>query len=379
MPGLKRFGLRRSRLRRSYWRDGALLLALCGILSACGQEEVAEEAPVIRPVKAVQVNSDGHLGQRSFTGRAKATKELDLSFRVGGTLTELPLKVGDELESGQLVAKLDPATYEADVDQAQATLSRTQATLDNAIVQRERDEQLYEKGHVAKAKLDQSIAAEGEAKADVGAARASLEKARLDLGYTELTAPFTGVVVETYVDNFQDVASKEPVIRLLDSSRIEMVVDIPESLISLVPNARNITVVFDPFPDLNIPAEIVEIGTEASATTRTYPVTLIMDQPEEVTILPGMAGRASGDGGNAPDGPAVSVPVAATFAPDDGSGTFVWVVDTNSGTVSRRPVVTGEVTEFGIAVSDGLEDGEWVVVAGVNYLNDDQQVRLLEE
>ena len=356
-----------------------LPLSLGLALVACDQQEVAEEAPLVRPVKAIQVSNIDQFGQRSFAGRAKATRELDLSFRVGGTMTELPVKIGDELEEGQEVAKLDPATYTAEVDQAKATLSRTQATLDNAKVQRERDKTLFDKGHVAKAKLDQSIALEGEAKADVNAARASLEKAELDLSYTELKAPFPGVIVETYVDNFQDVRAKEPVVRLLDSSRIEMVVDIPENLISLVPNATNVKVVFDPFPNLEIPAEIKEIGTEASATTRTYPVTLIMDQPEEATILPGMAGKASGDGQAGAGSGNLSVPVAATFTPDDGGGTFVWVVDPNTKQVQKRPVTTGKVTELGIAVDDGLEEGEWVVVAGVSYLQEDQEVRLLEE
>ena len=133
------------------------------------------------------------------------------------------------------------------------------------------------------------------------------------------------------------------------------------------------------FPDIEIPAEIKEIGTEASATTRTYPVTLIMDQPDGATILPGMAGKASGDGSAGDQGASLSVPVAATFTPDDGAGTFVWVVDPSTKQVTRRPVTTGEVTEFGITVSDGLEDGEWVVTAGVSYLKDDQEVRLLEE
>ena len=357
----------------------ALPLALGLALAACDKQEVAEEAPPIRPVKAVQVAPVDQFGQRNFPGRAKATRELDLSFRVDGTLTELPVNIGDELEQDQEVAKLDPATYQAAVDQAKASLSRAQATLDNAKVQRERDKTLFDKGHVAKAKLDQSIALEGEARADVSAARANLEKAQLDLGYTDLRAPFAGVIVETYVDNFQDVRAKEPVVRLLDSSRIEMVVDIPESLISLVPKARGIQVVFDPFPNVKIPAEIKEIGTEASATTRTFPVTLIMDQPEEVTILPGMAGRASGDGSARGDTASISVPVAATFTPDEGGGTFVWVIDPDTKQVKRRPVTTGEVTDLGISVSDGLEEGEWVVVAGVSYLRDDQEVRLLEE
>ena len=74
-----------------------------------------------------------------------------------------------------------------------------------------------------------------------------------------------------------------------------MTVSIPESQSSLAPHVRNVKVRFDAFPGLGVPATIKEIGTEADKTTRSYPVRVIMDQPEGNRILPGMAGRASGE------------------------------------------------------------------------------------
>jgi RND family efflux transporter MFP subunit len=189
--------------------------------------------------------------------------------------------------------------------------------------------------------------------------------------------------VRKHVENFQDVREKQPIVRLLVSSRIEMVVDLPETLISYAHGVDEVEVIFDPFPDLAIPAKIKEIGSEASATTRTYPVTLIMEQPDGAAILPGMAGKASPK--DPPPAPAeiagsgLIVPDTALFTLPDGSTTYVWVLDPEAGIVHRRKVRTGNVTRFGSAVLDGLAPGEWIVTAGVHNLKEGQKVRLLEE
>ena len=175
--------------------------------------------------------------------------------------------------------------------------------------------------------------------------------------YTYLKAPFEGNVVKTYVENFEDVQAKQPILRILDDSRIEMVVNIPESLISLAPHVENIKVVFDSFPDTEISAQIKEIGTEASATTRTYPVTLLMDQPEDIKILPGMAGKASG---TPPKSMAqqtfgMEIPVSSIFTDEASGNTFVWVVDETGHIVNKRQIEVGKIVDHGIRVLSGLK------------------------
>ena len=211
--------------------------------------------------------------------------------------------------------------------------------------------------------------------------RAILQRAELDLHYSELKAPFAGEIVRKDVENFQDVREKQPIVRLLDSSRIEMVVNVPETLIPYAHLVDEVEVVFDPFPDRVIPAKINEIGSEASETTRTYPVTLIMDQPDGAVILPGMAGKASPKGPPPPEvaGAGLVVPETAVFTPPDDTKTYVWVLDPEAGIVHRREIRTGNVTRFGLAVLDGVSPAEWVVTAGVHYLKEGQKVRLLEE
>ena len=350
----------------------ALIVLTLGLLTSCGEEEEVTEE-VVRPVRAIKVADADRLHQSWFSGRAQATQQIDLSFRVSGQLIERPVDIGTEVDEGQVVARIDPSTFQADLDQIDANLARARATQKNAEAQLERQRILTERGHQSEAALDQYIAAESEAKATVGAQQAASRRSRLDLEFTTLKAPFAGTVVQTYVENFQDVREKQPIIRLVDDSRIEMEVNIPESLIYVIPEITNVVAIFDAFPDLVVPAEVKEIGTEASETTRTYPVTLIMDQPRDAKILPGMAGRASGKGTEDTTDQIV-VPSSSVFSAEDASRSFVWVIDEGSNTVSRREVSVGSLDNRGIKVVDGLSAGEWIAISGVKRLRDGQTV-----
>ncbi len=354
---------------------GAVLLLALG---ACRDDDAA--APeVVRPVKAIKLGDASVLQQRWFPGRARAAREVELAFRVAGPLIAFPVKVGDRIAAGDVLARIDPATFQAEVDRIAANVNRAQASLRNARLQLQRQEALYRKGHVAKAALDRYIAAEGENSAEVRSQQANLQRARLDLGYTTITAPFAGVVVATYVETFEEVREKQRILRLLDPTRIEMVVNIPESMISLAPRVKEVVVIFDAFANVEITGTIKEIGAEASETTRTYPVTVAMAQPDGIDILPGMAGRVTSKTviGPVGSGREVEVPLSATFG-GAGGASLVWVIDEGTMRVMQRVVTTGDLTNRGILVTDGLEAGEWVVTAGVNSLKDGQKIRILE-
>jgi RND family efflux transporter MFP subunit len=200
------------------------------------------------------------------------------------------------------------------------------------------------------------------------------------LSYTYLRAPFAGTVVGTFVENFETVQAKQPVVRLVDTTRIEMVIDVPETMISRAPLVKTVYVTFDAFPGHELAATIKEIGTEASRTTRTYPITLIMDQPENIKILPGMAGKTiRADADLPPDleQVGIQVPVGAIFTLEAEAQSYVWVIDGESKTIAKRSVSTGEITATGIRVTAGLVPGEWIVIAGVHSLEEGQKVQLL--
>jgi RND family efflux transporter MFP subunit len=351
-------------------------------LQGCGKEEIAEKK-IIRPVKAMKVTEVLQFRQRQFPGTAKATQEIDLSFRVSGPLITLPVDIGDEVSMGDVVARIDPRDYEVELRSAQGELNESIAIMKRADADYKRVKKIYETdpGAISQISVDNALQSRDSARAKVDALTASVATKKDRLKYTHLKAPFDGVVVSKYVENFQDVRQKQAVLRIVDNSQIEMIISIPENLIMLASTAENIEVIFDSFPDRKIPAEIKEIGKEASKTTRTYPVTLIMEQPDDINILPGMAGKATG---HAPEDQSMIpkgrlVPVDAIFSPDDIDKTYVWIIDEKSKQVTKQEVTTGRLSNTGILITDGLETGVWIATAGVHNLREGMEVRILEE
>ncbi len=363
-----------------------LVLAFTIFLFSCSEQE-AEEKEVIRPVLAMQVSDIEQIGRRTFPGRAQATQEVDLAFRVSGPLITLPVKVGDDVKAGDVVARIDPRDFKINVDAVEGQLQEAQAAYRRAAndYQRELNILKQEPGATSKAAVDRKREERDRATANIKSLQASLTSAQNQLEYSFLKAPFDGVVVSTYVENFEDVNAKQAILRILDDTRIEMVVNVPENLISYAPHVEKVYVIFDTFPDHELEATVKEIGTEASTATRTYPVTLIMDQPTDIRILPGMAGKTVRAEMTSPEilqevgQEGVEIPISATFSTGESDKTYVWVIDTNANIVNRREITTGALTDHGIRVTKGLTPGEWIATAGVNYLSENQKVKILEK
>jgi RND family efflux transporter MFP subunit len=351
------------------------------VLFLAGCEEKAPPEKPIRPVISMVVGDVERMRTIVFPGRAKATQEVNVSFEVSGKMIERRVDVGGRVKAGDIVAVLKPDKFEARVKRAKAERAAALGRLENAELQLERQETLLAKGYSTQAKIDVLKADERAARGRVDAAQATLENAKIDLTHTTVTAPFDGAVSETFVENFQNVIAKQQILRLLDTSQIEMEINVPEALIGLAPHVKEILVSFKTLPGVEIPAKIKEISNEASLTTRTYPVTIVMDQPEGTQIKPGMAGQAKGTGELPGDWAkkGITVPAAALFSPDDAKAdeVFVWIVNETDKSVQRRQVQVVATASRGVQIK-GIKAKERIVVAGVSFLNDGQKVRILD-
>jgi RND family efflux transporter MFP subunit len=342
------------------------ILLTVSFLTGCKEEVVEEE--IVRPVKVFKAgNALSSLTGRSFPGRAQANEEVDLGFEVGGLLLERPVAKGDKVKKGQLLARLDPRDFKNELDAARAERERARAY-------RDRIAEALKARAVARQDLD-----DAEARLKEAIAREEIKRKALDDSH--IYAPYDGVIAFTYFDEFKRVRAKEKVLRLLDISKIKFTVDLPESLISFVPYVKEVWVEYDVFPDRKISASIKEVGTEASQTTRTYPVTLIMNQPEDIKILPGMAGKCSGRTDQPPiaNMRGIEIPLAAVFTPETEMQDYVWVVNESTQTVHRRKVTTGALTIGGTIITEGLNLNELVVTAGVHSLKEGQKIQIFNE
>ena len=180
-----------------------LVLIFSLVLSIVGCEKKdATEQPIIRPVRAMKVSDVNQAMARSFPGRAKATQELDIAFEVAGKLIQRPVDIGTVVEAGQLLAMLDPRDFENKLASAKAERKRAQAHLSRIRV-------AVRSGAVAQQDLTDAQARFEAADANVNIRAKALED-------SVLHAPFDGNVAMTYVENFQNVQAKQPVLRLLD-------------------------------------------------------------------------------------------------------------------------------------------------------------------
>jgi RND family efflux transporter MFP subunit len=366
----------RSRVSSHLQKLSAILCTLL-LTAGCAEPQVQEQDPV-RPLRVMRVGDLAEFSGRSFPGRAAAYQEVNLSFRVGGPLITFPAKVGDKVATGDVLARIDPRDFEVNLLNVQGELERAQADFVLAEREYQRAVEAEKKNAdlISESELDRRLGARDRSRANVNALQAALQSATDELSYTHLIAPFSGTVVSNYVENFEDVGLKQPVLRLLDTTRLEFTINIPETLISMLDSVTGIRVTFDAFPDISVPADIEEIGSEASESTRTYPVTLIMDQPEGEIILPGMAGKAIGLSNQSNvDSQRVVIPVTAVFSDQSEGASNVWVLDEAAMTVSRREVQVGRLIAAGIEIESGLDNGETIAIAGTHFLAEGQQVR----
>ena len=411
--------------------DSKILLACIVSLILAGCEQpVLEKA--IRPVRAIKIGDTTSVSGRSLPGRSAAVEEVNLSFRVPGLLVQLPVEVGQEVKLGELLGQVDSTDYRVALDDAQARLDRAeqqllgmkkgrpedirvaeeslnaaQASYNNFEEEFKRNRQLIASKAISQAEYDRSVANLKVAQADVESAnenltklkagarvedvaaqeaelrslKSAVENAKNQLAYTTLAAPFDGTIASTFVKNFQSVQANQLIVRLVDKSSIEVTISLPEQSIHLVKYVTKINCVFDAFPEKVFDGKIKEVGTEASQSTRTYPVVIAVEQEyasEGITILPGMTCKISGEVELPEEGLANGMEVPETAILDDGTEKYVWIVDPSAKTVSRQPITAGELTPYGILI-EGVSAGQWVVTAGVHYLQDGQQVRILGE
>lgn len=338
----------------------AVLFSTFVILLGCEEKTKPE---IIRPVKAIKLERAAGFGGNKYPGRAEATTELNLGFEVSGTIKKRPVDKGDMVKKGQLLAVLDLRDFKNEVDFAVAERNRN-------VAYRNRIAEALKSNAVSRQDLTDANARLEQSRAAVRIKQKAFEDAHI-------TAPWEGTVSWTYKEAGQRVQARENVLRLLDISRIEFTVDVPEQIIPNMEYVKDITITFDAFPDRTIPARIKEIGTEASAGTRTFPVTLIFDQLADIKILPGMAGTATGDPSDIPGTAAENeflLPVDAFFTPD-GKTTKVWVIDEATMTVKAHEVTRGKLTARG-QYTKGLQEGMQVAAAGANTLREGQKVTI---
>lgn len=275
------------RLRIPVWSTLVLGLAL----AAYDQSEPQAEAERVRAIKPYFVAEPAGGDVRRFSGTVNAANTSALSFTLSGTVQTVEVATGERVSAGQLLATLDREPFELDVAAARSELASAQAEFDKTKLDLARQRQLFERGWVAQAALDQANAAADGAQAGLSLARSRLGLAERDLGATRLEAPFDGVIAERDVEPFVEVSKGEPVFQIDSEGVLEVDISVPDTLVRRITLGAPVTIDAATFPGCGCSGRVTEIGVAAGAANAVTVTAAELDAP--AGLLPGAAVDAS--------------------------------------------------------------------------------------
>ncbi len=353
------------------------VIAASGLLAAgCTGPAPAPAPEVVRAVRTVMVESADRRQARTFAGAARAEVESSIGFRVAGTISHVHVGVGDRVRAGQLIARLDAADYELQVQEARAALRQVEALADNAAAVLRRAWVLFESDNIARTDLEEATAAADSTAAQVEAAGKRLELVERQMGHTQLAAPLDGVVAAVHVTANEHVMPGQPVVVLTAGAAPEVEVAVPEGLIRRIRKGAAVTVRFGAMPGARFRGRVSEVGVAPMATSTLFAVVVRLEDGASA-MRPGMAAEVSMpfDSGDTVE----RLVVPSQSVGEDREGRFVFVAEsTGDGlAVARRwPVTVGRLAPGGVEIVAGLSTGARVVSAGVSRLADGDVVSL---
>jgi len=355
----------------------SLIFVFIGLfILSCGDEQEIKE--ITRPVRTEQIFSTGGERVRTFSGTVHSGKESKLSFKVAGTVQKVNVGIGSKIRTGQLLIKLDPTDYEIRFKETENARDLARAAEVQSESNYERVRALYENRSASKSALEAARAAYGSAHEQDNIAKKRRKLAENQLEYTSLKAPAIGAISNIMVEENENVQAGQPVLLITSGSDLEVKIAMPEVLIAHVRKGDDVIVTLDAIKNIKFKAKISEVGVASVAYTTTYPV-MVRFIETDPDIRPGMAAEVMITFKAVSDRECYMVPPAAVS--EDRLGRFVFVVepaDTGFGIVHKKTVEIGELTPHGIEVLVGLQDGDYLVTAGVSRIQDSLKVRFIK-
>ncbi len=352
----------------------ALSLA-CLLLNSCAKVPKIETA--IRPVMVEKAQFVTKGPSLIFSGFSKSEKFIDRSFRVSGQILELPVRIGEKLKPGQIIARLDDHDYILELEKAQAAQNEALADARKAFAQYRRIRSLYESESASRDELDTARAAHEASKASVEKTTANLELAELNLSYTVIRAETCCCEISSKdAEVHENVAPGETVVTLSCGTKLEVEVAVPETQISNIKEGESVTVEFNAISNQVFQGIVHEVGPSASGGT-TFPVTIKLEDAHE-KLRSGMAAKVIIYTELEEKEPVIMVPIQSVA--DDDSGSFVFLYEPSGdqlGEAIKQHVTVGPMRPNGFVILSGVSKGDLVITAGLRFLHNKQKVKLV--
>ena len=331
------------------FRIGSTAFACVLLLMACQQgdesgDEQAEEdeTPPVPVETSVPVRGD-IVAVYTGTAPIEAFAEADVIAKVDGEVRELHVEEGDMVEKNQILATLDGDRLRLELSESQARLRKLQRDY-------QRNQELQEKGLISEGDFERI-------QYDLEALEASFNLASLELDYTQIRAPITGVVSERYLKLGNTIKTGEPVFRVTSFEPLVAYMHVPEREFRQIAAGQPVNIEVDALTGSHVVATVTRVSPVVDPETGTFKITIELDGFSQ-GIKPGMFGRMSIVYDKHEN--VLQVPRSAII--ETANDTFVFVVEDDIGI--RKPVEIGFSSKGMVEIVSGLSDGENVIIVG---------------
>lgn len=327
-----------------------LLLSAAGCAPKSQGIEGADKAPVAVRVQRISGKSTSET--ISYVGTAEAGRSTVVSAPSPGRLVSLYVKRGDRVEAGQAIAQIESQTVRSAWQMAQATLEQAEDGYNRAM-------QVYSSGSISEVQMV-------EINTKLTQARASAEAAQKALDDCTLRAPFDGYVSEIMAEESVQLNMLEPVARIMDISEIIIRFPVPESEINSLEIGQEITIDVAATGSAALSGKVLSKGISASPLSHSYDCTASLDAGPG-KLMPGMVCEVHvKEGGNA--GPVIPASVIQTGT----DGRYIWTV--RDGKACKTTVKVGGFSGTGVIITEGLDEGDLVIVEGYQKVSSGMKV-----
>lgn len=344
------------------------VLATALAVSGCGRHQAP--AADVRPVQTMVAERGPTSLAATYSGIVAARNQSNQGFRVTGSVLKRIVEVGDHVALNQPLLQLDPTSLDLNRQAAKAQLDAAKSKAAQSGVNLQRDADLVKQNFISQAEYDRDKVDLDTAVSQQQMAQAQYDQASDQAGYGTLRAAVPGIVTAINVDVGQVINAGATAVTIARDGDREVVINVPESRIDQLRNAKDLAVTLWANPGRSYRARLRRIDPDADSATRTYDAYVTILDPDAAVLL-GMTAyvHLPKIGG----GSTFAVPLTAIVDKPDGA--FVWLVDKGTSTVSLHPVKVLTVRGNSALVGAGLNDGDVVVTAGANLLHADQKVR----
>lgn len=330
--------------------------------------------PEVRPVRSVVVHPSVDGNAEFLTGQIAPHRIVTLSFRLPGKIVERSVKAGDQVHTGQILARLDDTEVRQSLRAATADAQAAKASLAQAAPLQQRATALLPDHAISRNDYDEAILRYRTSQQAVQSTAAREQIAREELDHARLEANADGVITERLAEVGEVIAAGQPILRMAEAAGRDAQFDISGDLLrSGLTVGAAMTVCLDANRHVCTGGTLYELAPDADPLTRTYRAKVLLQTPSAAMTLGSVAvGRLAASA--AAD---IHLPPSALTAQD--GKTAVWVIAPDTMIVTLRPVEVSRYSASDVTVVSGLKAGERVVTAGVQALYPNQKISLLDD